>query len=227
MANIHGRREADREGGRGERDTAGNLSGRTPSGKSVVGRWASIADRLLERKPSIVLRLLDAIPVGIGVLLPNGHQLYQNAGLRELCRVEPQARRIGAAMRLTAHYAGTSDSGGAGWCTRDLRGAESRYRVTAFLVRSAGIHRQDVRLVLVERLMTASLDDAALRARYGLTTRELAVAHRLVEGESTKDIAAHFGVSIHTVRRHIEHIMGKLGVRTRLAGVRRLMETRG
>lgn len=50
---------------------------------------------------------------------------------------------------------------------------------------------------------------------YDLTTREVEVLRRLVEGDSYKLIAAHFFISINTVEKHILHIYQKLRVNSK------------
>lgn len=70
--------------------------------------------------------------------------------------------------------------------------------------------------ISIQRLPpNTSLSDRALHERYKLTNRELEIARRLAHGESTKEIAASCGISLHTARRHTEKIFTKLGVRTR------------
>lgn len=55
----------------------------------------------------------------------------------------------------------------------------------------------------------------ALAERYGLSLRELEVALLLAEGRSNAEIAAAVKVSTHTARHHTQHVLGKLGVRSR------------
>ena len=52
-----------------------------------------------------------------------------------------------------------------------------------------------------------------------LSTRELEVLQRLGDGESTIDIAAAMFLSTNTVRNHVQSIMQKLGVHSRLEAV--------
>lgn len=52
-----------------------------------------------------------------------------------------------------------------------------------------------------------------------LTARELEVLQRLGDGMSTVDIASAMYVSINTVRNHVQSIMQKLGVHSRLEAV--------
>jgi DNA-binding CsgD family transcriptional regulator len=81
---------------------------------------------------------------------------------------------------------------------RELLGAELRIVVT-----------------LLRLAPNTPLSDAALQARFSLTTRELEIARRLAHGQSTKEVAHACGISLHTARRHTEKIFQKLGVRNR------------
>lgn len=52
-----------------------------------------------------------------------------------------------------------------------------------------------------------------------LTPREQEVLRELMSGATSAMIAAHLGISGHTVRTHVQNIFGKLGVHTRLEAV--------
>lgn len=52
-------------------------------------------------------------------------------------------------------------------------------------------------------------------AQLALTAREEQVLHRLCAGEGTGEIAATLGISVTTVRNHLQRLMNKLGVHTR------------
>lgn len=49
----------------------------------------------------------------------------------------------------------------------------------------------------------------------GLTPREMQVLERIASGDSNKVIARALDLSLHTVKRHVANILGKLGVETR------------
>jgi DNA-binding CsgD family transcriptional regulator len=49
-----------------------------------------------------------------------------------------------------------------------------------------------------------------------LSPRELQIAQMAANGLSSKEIAAHIGLSPHTVRNHLKRIYAKLGVRSRV-----------
>jgi DNA-binding CsgD family transcriptional regulator len=60
--------------------------------------------------------------------------------------------------------------------------------------------------------------------RLGLTQREAEVLSWIVEGKTNPEIAIILTCSTNTVRKHMEHILTKLGVETRGAAARRAME---
>lgn len=77
---------------------------------------------------------------------------------------------------------------------------------------------------LLAQLGKKGLSDAAGRARCPqpiaipevLTARELEILKRIAGGESNKSIARALDLSVHTVKRHVANILGKLGVNSRI-----------
>jgi DNA-binding response OmpR family regulator len=61
------------------------------------------------------------------------------------------------------------------------------------------------------------LPDDELKARYGLTARQIAVARLVGEGCTNAEIAERLSVSYYTARNHTEQILLKLGVSSRAA----------
>jgi DNA-binding CsgD family transcriptional regulator len=59
-------------------------------------------------------------------------------------------------------------------------------------------------------------------AMSALTTREQEILGWIARGKTSREIAAILVVSPHTVRKHVEHILEKLGVSTRSAAVARV-----
>lgn len=53
----------------------------------------------------------------------------------------------------------------------------------------------------------------------GLTPREVMTLRLLAEGASTSTIGTRLGISATTVRTHVQHVLGKLGVHSRLKAV--------
>jgi DNA-binding NarL/FixJ family response regulator len=59
---------------------------------------------------------------------------------------------------------------------------------------------------------------------YGLTGRETEVVHLLAEGRSNAEIGVELELSPRTVEKHVEHILQKLGVKSRAAATRLVSE---
>jgi DNA-binding NarL/FixJ family response regulator len=78
---------------------------------------------------------------------------------------------------------------------------------------------------LSETLQTtrATTTPRAIKA-YGLTGRETEVIHLLAEGRSNAQIGAELDLSPRTVEKHVEHILQKLGVKSRAAATRMVAE---
>ena len=65
-----------------------------------------------------------------------------------------------------------------------------------------------------------------LRDAYRITPREADVARHVANGLSNAEIARVLRVSVHTVRRHVEHVLLRLGVRRRTEVWAKLLRTR-
>lgn len=84
----------------------------------------------------------------------------------------------------------------------------------------------------VVRVVTARVSGAALRVelladgqrKMPLTGRQAQVAAGLVKGLRNQQIAEELGISLHTVRRHIEQMFRRLGVNNRRDAVKALRE---
>jgi DNA-binding CsgD family transcriptional regulator len=63
-------------------------------------------------------------------------------------------------------------------------------------------------------------------ARALLTPRELEVLAAVADGDSNKGIARRLGISLHTVKFHVESVFRKLGARTRTEAVAKANERR-
>src|SRR5262249_39485947 len=86
-----------------------------------------------------------------------------------------------------------------------------------------------VRLVLEgeQRLLLLSEQDRTLRPErleaLGLSRREAEVLAWVAEGKANGDIATILGISPRTVDKHLEHVLGKLGVESRTAAAARAL----
>lgn len=80
-------------------------------------------------------------------------------------------------------------------------------------------HLETVAQHVVERLTARTLPIPATQPAEALTVRELSVLRLLAEGVRTEDIAQHLGLSRSTVRNHVQNIIAKLGVHSRVEAV--------
>ena len=67
----------------------------------------------------------------------------------------------------------------------------------------------------VQRQVPRPLTDDEVRARFGLTPREVEVARLLAEGLTNQELAERLGVSFFTARNHVERLLPKLGAANR------------
>lgn len=149
------------------------------------------------------------------------------------------------AAAVFRHYFGT-DSHDHGRLPDDVRrwllrasaggGARSVIRATN-LPEALVISRGDDRLIV--RIAQFAGDDAVLlledqRSQFRparavattLTRRETEILHWITEGKSNPGIAIILGISPRTVEKHVEHIFEKLGVETRIAAIRHVLDAR-
>jgi non-specific serine/threonine protein kinase len=78
--------------------------------------------------------------------------------------------------------------------------------------------RKGAKLSTEEAIAYALADDRAapsVKPRHGVTRRELEVASLIATGLTNRDIARKLGVAERTVDAHVEHLMNKLGYRSR------------
>jgi DNA-binding CsgD family transcriptional regulator len=88
-------------------------------------------------------------------------------------------------------------------------------------IRAVPTDSPDRRLLVLTR-KNLSLPGSTTPTDFGLSKRQLEVAHWVREGKSNAEIAVILGISPRTVQKHIEHIFEKMGVETRVAIATRL-----
>ncbi len=201
----------------------------TPDWERVATRWVATGDdeawpRQSERRAELAM-LLDALGEALMLCDEGGRVLHTNAALRRALDEEPERhavlREMEALARGTAPARGTRLVGTTGLQhtparqEREVRTGLRSYRVrhcaaTAGLLGPAG-----AQMVVLQPVSVQPLTDGELRERYGLTTREVAVARLLAEGHTNAEIARSLGISPFTARNHTERVLGKLGVSSR------------
>jgi len=129
----------------------------------------------------------------VAVLLPDEGRVGEvwSAGARAILRRDADPVQVAAALRALTQGLGVVDSSFA-----------------AALARPAGLSPQ--------RAWNDPKNDPLIE---GLTTRELAVLRLVAEGLPNKTIALRLAISEHTVKSHVNAILGKLGVASRTEAV--------
>ena len=83
-------------------------------------------------------------------------------------------------------------------------------------------------VLLVETLPAdPTLDSPARLQELGLTTREAEVLYWIAHGKSSPEIAVILDCAHNTVKKHVQNVLLKLGVESRLAAALRAVEVLG
>ena len=110
---------------------------------------------------------------------------------------------------------------------REMRSGRRRYLCKSFQVNCNG-HSwpQPAIAVVLERPATGGLNSAELYERFGLTQRECETVEYLLQGFTSKEIAARMNISPNTVRAFLRLVMVKMGVTTRSGIVAKILQDR-
>jgi DNA-binding CsgD family transcriptional regulator len=141
----------------------------------------------------------------------------------ERSHIESNMRRVAAAVLAAVQEnrvaAGDKHADGR---RREIATTMAAYRLRGNPIGPNTLGRPRAVLVSVDRVSVQVPAEDSLRARYGLTARELQVASLILHRLSNNEIARMLGISPHTARHHTENVLIKLGVRSRGA-LRRLV----
>jgi DNA-binding CsgD family transcriptional regulator len=168
-------------------------------------------------RPGNLLARIDSLPAALALVDADGKLLHTNHALNLLLAGEASAARLHAEMReMGAALLRSLRSGdgvvGPGEMVRTTRTPSAEYRLTASLADDPG---EGVVAVHVAPVSPVPADATWLRARFGLTARELQVARLLGERLTNREIAAALRISEHTSERHTERVLQKLAVHSR------------
>ena len=155
---------------------------------------------IVERRPDVVL--LDL-------------RLPHLSGVEVMRQVRPQVPGVRFLVLTTydtdAYIGPALEAGAQGYLLKDATPDELARAVHA-LVQGGAALEPGVAARLLERMSETERGEE-------LSGRELEVLRRLVAGASNKAIAVQLNLSENTVKSHISHIFGKLGVQSRAEAV--------
>ncbi|MDP9177444.1 MAG: helix-turn-helix transcriptional regulator [Gemmatimonadota bacterium] len=167
---------------------------------------------------------LDELTTGIRISDFDGSTVHQNPAFTAALTAEETPERLERAIGeiITALAELSAERGDIGAAlagdriTQEIHTNTASYQLGgSFLGRELLGAERRVAISLERLAPDTPLSDSALQARFKLTPRELEIARRLSQGQSTRDVSHACGISIHTTRRHTERIFNKLGVRNR------------
>ena len=178
--------------------------------------------RLASRRAALD-RLFDTMDNAFACFDSGGRLVQQNAAMTRLLAADPERRTLLAHMRNAATAMATTlrrtsrhvRAGVAVPPWSNLRTAARHYRVSASLLPPGLIAPKALIAVALDATDARQPSDAHMRSTFGLTAREMQVARLLAARHGSAAIAQTLGVSVHTARRHVEHVFMKLGVHSR------------
>ncbi|MCX4778874.1 LuxR C-terminal-related transcriptional regulator [Streptomyces sp. NBC_01264] len=166
---------------------------------------------------------LAAVPVGVPAQRESGSATPAADGIALVAGVRvshPAVRTVVLAERDDARRAALAlQAGASGWVAKDC--SLSRLLAVIRGVLREETHLPPALLTGVLRELTAARKHRTDSERLveSLTPREHEVLRCMVAGLGRKDVAARLFLSPHTVRTHMQNVLGKLGVHSTLAAV--------
>lgn len=167
---------------------------------------------------------LDSLGEGLRICDLNGDVVHQNPAFTAVMANERHPEMVERVMFDIVHtLIGVArdedvfaDAVAGRRVVHEFHGPSGSYEIRgSFLGRELLGRELRVVISLSKLAPQTTLSDLTLQERFGLTIRELEVARRLAQGQSTKEVAQSCGISLHTARRHTEKVFAKLGVRNR------------
>ena len=197
-----------------------------PAFRAGVRAYVSFVGRRTASKA-----LAEAAPFGVALCDARGRVLDANGSLERLFAADSErdvirreiaraAQSVTALSMLTGSSIETAQR-----VSLELRTLSSHYKVSAVALDEHWAGHQSSVAVLIEPIGPRMVDSRILRARYGLTPREIEIAQLLRLGLSSRQIAQELGISVNTIRRHVERILLKLDVHSRTAAAAKLSGT--
>ena len=159
-------------------------------------------------RPDVVLMDID---------LPGMDGIQATKGVLRIC---PGAKVVGiSAMRDPQLLARVIAAGASGFVPKTRAAEELIRAVRAAAAGEMVLPEGDLAPVL-DRLRRAAERSGEMDARFStMTAREIDVLQAFADGLSTEEVGARFGIGVRTVRSHVENVLSKLGVHSKLEAV--------
>lgn len=173
-----------------------------------VGSGEEALDACGPARPDVVLMDID---------LPGMDGIQATRGVLRIC---PHARVVGiSAMRDPELLARAIAAGACGFVPK-TRAAEELVRAVRAAAAGEMVLPEGELGPVLDRLRNAAGRTAEVERRFaGMTGREIEVLQAFADGLSTEEVGARFGIGVRTVRSHVENVLAKLGVHSKLEAV--------
>ncbi len=178
--------------------------------------------------------LIDVTGQALALFGMDGRELSQNPVMRRVLAQDQQREAIldqirGVARSVLDRVASGGQSRGRthrsdDGTRREVATSQAAYRLRGNLVGRNALGHGTAVVVSLDRVAFQVPAPDSIRARYGLTVRELQVASLLMHRLTNAEIARMLGISPHTARHHTESVLAKFGVRSREALRRAITE---
>jgi DNA-binding CsgD family transcriptional regulator len=188
-----------------------------PSGFALPAfRAGSTIGHRLQRRYEAMANIIDRVAQPLALCAPSGRVLHRNPVLRQMADTDGQKQLLDAVNRVARAVA----AAGTPARRRDPAMSATSLAVGPWRVSGSRLELESGRAaptILVSLLPRASEAGSCkeLRARYGLTSRELEVVQLLQLRRSNAEVASALGISEHTARHHTENVLLKLGLHSR------------
>jgi DNA-binding NarL/FixJ family response regulator len=159
-------------------------------------------------RPDVVLMDID---------LPGMDGIQATRGVLRTC---PHARVVGiSAMRDPQLLARAVAAGASGFVPKTRAAEELVRAVRAAAAGEIVLPEGDLAPVLGRLRNAAERSGDVDRRMSTMTSREIEVLQAFADGLSTDEVGVRFGIGMRTVRSHVENILAKLGVHSKLEAV--------
>jgi DNA-binding CsgD family transcriptional regulator len=176
--------------------------------------------------------VIDVTGQALALYSLDGREVKQNPVMQRILAQDPERDALQSQIREVAQSVlamlthGAKSNGRSPGRTegtrREVATSQAAYRLRGNPVGRNALGHGTAILVSLDRVAFQIPAPDSMRARYGLTVRELQVASLLMHRLTNLEIARMLGISPHTARHHTENVLAKFGVRSRDA-LRRLV----
>ena len=189
-----------------------------PAFGSGVALWRRLAGWRTE-----LARMLDALEEAIVVCDAAGRVLHTNPAFTEVLAADPENNKLRAAVEALARAlaalarasARSGKSAAAPPGEQTIQTKRTLYRLRGSIVGRDLFRTGEAFLITLQPALSAQPSEQGLKRRFGLTPQEVRIACLLARGHSNAVISVELAISPHTVRRHTERVLHKLGIASR------------